>query len=87
MNNQPLRSISNTNPQSAMELSGQKPQSDSTSASLGDEAQKIFFLNNTKNKLSLNNNNINNKNNMELQSINDDIFPKERQGGNCNYIN
>ena len=87
MNNQPLRSISNTNPQSTIEMSGQKPQSDSTSASLGDEAQKIFFLNNTKNKLSLNNNNINNKNNMELQNINDDIFPKERQGGNYNYIN
>ena len=87
MNNQPASSTSNTNPQPTKETFNQKPQSDSTSASLGDEAQKNFYLNNPNNKLSLNNNNINNKNNMELQSINDDIFPKERQGGNYNYIN
>ena len=64
----------------------QKPQSDSTSASFGDEAQKLFLENNTNNKLNLKNN-INNKKNMELQSINDDIFPKERQGGSSNYFN
>ena len=28
-----------------------------------------------------------NKNNMELQNINEDIFPKERQGGSSNYFN
>ena len=60
-----------------------KPQSDSTSASFGDENQKLFLEKNSNNKLNLNNNIINKKN-MELQSINGDIFPKERQGGSSN---
>ena len=64
----------------------QKPQSDSTSASFGEENQKIFYENNNINKLNLKINNINKKN-MELQNINDDIFPKERQGGSSNYFN
>ena len=64
----------------------QKPQSDSTSASFGEEALKLFSENNNNNKLNLKNN-INNKKNMELQSINYDIFPKERQGGSSNYFN
>ena len=54
----------------------QKLQSDSTSASFGDENQKLFLENNINNKLNLKNNIINKKN-MELQNINDDIFPKK----------
>ena len=78
----PARSIVASKP----DVINQKPQSDSTSASFGDEAQKLFIENNTNNKLNLKNNN-KNKNNMELQSVNDDIFPKERQGGSSNYFN
>ena len=78
----PAKSIVASKP----DVFNQKPQSDSTSASFGDEAQKLFTENNTNNKLNLNNNN-KNKNNMELQSVNDDIFPKERQGGSSNYFN
>ena len=61
----------------------QKPQSDSTSASFGDEAQKFVLDSNIYNKLNLKKNN---KNNMELQNTNEDIFPKERQGGSYNYF-
>ena len=43
----------------------QKPQSDSTSASFGDEAQKFVLDSNINNKLNLKKNN---KNNMELQN-------------------
>ena len=71
---------------SKSEVITQKPQSDSTSASFGDENQKLFLENNINNKLNLKNNIINKKN-MELQSINVDIFPKERQGGSSNYFN
>ena len=71
---------------SKSEVITQKPQSDSTSASFGDENQKLFLENNINNKLNLKNNIINKKN-MELQSINGDIFPKERQGGSSNYFN
>ena len=66
------------------DASNQKPQSDSTSASFGDETQKLFLDSNINNKLNLKKNN---KNNMELQNINEDIFPKERQGGSYNYFN
>ena len=62
----------------------QKPQSDSTSASFGDETQKLFLDSNINNKLNIKKIN---KNNMELQNINEDIFPKERQGGSYNYFN
>ena len=71
---------------SKSEVITQKPQSDSTSASFGDENQKLSLENNINNKLNLKNNIINKKN-MELQSINVDIFPKERQGGSSNYFN
>ena len=69
-----------------------KPSSDSTSSSLNDENQKNFSENNNYKNYNLNNNqNIKNIKsiNMEqlnINDINEDIFPKERLGGNLNYI-
>ena len=80
-NNNPKKDILTSKPG----VINQKLQSDSTSASFGDENQKLFLENNINNKLNLKNNIINKKN-MELQNINDDIFPKERQGGSSNYF-
>ena len=84
----PGLSLDNTKTEfaSKSDTSTQKPQSESTSASFGDDAQKVIIENNNINKLNLKKN-INNKNNMELQNINEDIFPKERQGGSSNYFN
>ena len=69
-----------------------KPSSDSTSSSLNGETQKNFSNNNNIKIYNLNNNqkikNIKSIN-MEILNINDineDIFPKERMGGNLNYI-
>ena len=62
-----------------------KPSSDSTSSSLNEESQKFVNENNNNYNLNINQNIKNIKSiNMEIESINEDIFPKERLGGILN---
>ena len=63
-------------------------QNDSTSCSLNDENKRNENNNNLNYKLNINQKLKNiNQINMEIQNIDEDIFPKERLGGNLNYIN
>ena len=63
-------------------------QNDSTSCSLNDENKRNENNNNFNYKLNINQKILNiNQINMEMQNIDEDIFPKERLGGNLNYIN
>ena len=66
--------------------SHQKPVSDSTSTSLNEEPQKNLYEHNNNYNLNINQNIKNIKLiNMEIENINEDIFPKERLSGNANY--
>ena len=65
-----------------------KPSSDSTSSSLNEESQKLSTEKYNNYNLNINQNNKYIKSiNMEIETINEDIFPKERLGGNLKYIN
>ena len=80
--------VENSNLDLKQDNSQQKPISDSTSSSINDENQKNFYEANIHKKLNINQNIKNNKtNNMEIQNLNEDIFPSERMSGDINNIN